>query len=441
MTLIHRVVAVASLGLFAACPPCPVPAPPGCATDGTGSIVVNSTGLPAGVVGTIHLTGSTAQTVTSTQTLSVGSGAWSVTADRATAADRFVRTVYLPTVTPASFCLAPSGSQVVTVTWAPVATSNKLWATNANATGQFLGFRSASLASSATVTADIISRGGFGADIAFDRDGNVWVPGGTTADASLQRFPASAFASSAAVEPDVKISLTGSACLPLVAGLAFDAVGNLYVSSPCRDAVLRVDAASLTATGSVTPSLSIAIADPAGIAFDRAGNLWAASRMDERVWRYDASQLSGGSVAAPAFKLGAFATSVPMDTSRLAPSWIAFDARGDLWANDFGGNKFFRMGAASLRATGSSDEQPQVRITIGVTALLEGFAFDGEGGLWSAGSAGKIFRLAPSQLDVSSGAGMPTVPETILTSSDIGSAANLAFYPAPTGLPLFHALP
>lgn len=437
----NRLIAFASLCFVVSCTPCPVPPPPGCTTDGMGTIVVTSTGLPSGVTGNIHLTGPTAQTVTSSRTLSVGSGAWSVTADRATAPDPFVRTVYLPTVTPSTFCLTAGGTQDVIVTWAPVATSNKLWVTNANATGQFLGFRSASLAMSATVTADVVSRGGFGADIAFDRDGNVWVPGGTTADAALQRFPSSRFAASAAVEPELEIGLAGSACLPLVAGLAFDSAGNLYVSSPCRDSVLRIDAAALAANGTATASLTIPVPDPSGIAFDRSGNLWVASRMDSRVWRYDAAQLAAGAAATPAFKLGGFASSNPLDTSLLTPSWIAFDTRGDLWANDFGGNVFFRVGAAGLRGTATADVQPQVRITLGVLALLEGFAFDGEGGLWSAGSGGTIVRLAPAQLDVSSGAGMPTMPATILTSADIGSAANLAFYPAPAGLPLFHALP
>jgi sugar lactone lactonase YvrE len=437
----NRLIAFASLSFVAACTPCPVPAPPGCSTDGTGTIVVTSTGLPSGVTGNIHLTGPTAQTVTSSRTLSVGAGAWSVTADRATAPDPLVRTVYLPTVNPSSFCLSSGGTQDVIVTWAPVATSNKLWVTNANATGQFLGFRSASLSTSATVTPDVVSRGGFGADIAFDRDGNVWVPGGTTADAALQRFPAARFASSAAVEPDLEVSLPGSGCVPLVAGLAFDAAGNLYVSSPCRGAVLRVDAASLAASGVATVSLTIAVPDPGGIAFDRSGNLWVASKMDNRVWRYDASQLAAGAASAPALKLGGFASNDPLNTALLAPSWLAFDARGDLWANDFGGNIFFRVRAASLRGSGTTDVQPEVRITLGVLALLEGFAFDGEGGLWSAGAGGTVVRLAPGQLDVSSGAGMPTMPSVILTSTDIGSAANLAFYPAPAGLPLFHALP
>lgn len=437
----NRFIALVSLSLIVSCAPCPTPAP-SCPSTGTGTIVVTSTGLPSGVVGNIHLTGPTAQTVTSSRTLSVGAGAWSVTADRATAADPFVRTVYLPTVTPATFCLPAGGTQDVIVTWAPVATSNKLWATNANATGQFLGFRSGQLAvSSMTARADVVSTGGLGADVAFDRDGNVWSAGGTTADASLQRFPAASFAASGMVTPDVRITLAGTACVPLIAGLAFNAQGDLYVSSPCRNQVLRLDAASLAAGGEVTPALAISVQAPNGIAFDRAGNLWVTAGMDSRVWRYDAEQLGASSVSAPAFKLGARASADPMNTSLQVPGWLAFDVRGDLWANDFAGNTFYRVGAANLRGTGTSDVQPQVRITLAVLALLEGFAFDEQGGLWSAGSMGTIVRLAPAQLDVSSSAGAPTTPETLLKSTDIGSAVNLAFYPAPAGLPLYSALP
>ena len=413
-----------------------------CAVGGTGTIVVTSTGLPAGVTGTIHLTGASAQTVTSSQTLSgIGSGPWSVTADRATDADPLVRTVYLPTVTPSSFCLANGATQDVIVTWAPVATSNALWAVNSNTTGQFLGFKSANLRRGATVPASVVSTGGIGADVAFDRDGNVWAARATVADTAINRYPSAQFAASGAVTPDVSITLSTGDCSPLVSGLAFDASGNLYVASPCHDAVYRFDAAQLVSTATVTPALTISVTDPAGIAFDRAGNLWVVTRMDSRVWRYDAAQLSGGSVAAPAFKLGGLRTEIEGDTSLLVPSWIAFDARGDLWVNDFAGNLFFRVAASETRGTGTLDARPQVRITIGVLALLEGFAFDGEGGLWSAGAMGTLFRLAPVQLDVSSGAGAPTVPERIISSGDIGSASNVAFYPAPAGLPLYSSLP
>lgn len=436
----NRIFALISLSLVASCTPCPI-VKSGCGTDGNGTLVITSTGLPPFVTGSIHLTGPTSHTLTSGRAMSGRAGVWSVTADRATAADRFVRSVYLPTVTPSSFCLGAGSTQEIIVTWAPVATSGALWASNANAMGQLLGFRSAALAGTATVRADVVSRGSLGADIAFDRDGNVWAPGGTTADSALQRFRASAFAASGMVQPELKIDLNGAACLPLVAGLAFDATGNLYLSSPCRNAVLRIDAADLIADGRVTPAMTIPVDDPNGIAIDKAGNLWVVARTDRRVWRYDQSQLNSGSASAPAFKLGGLASSTPMSSDLLAPSWVAFDGRGDLWANDFGGNIFYRLGAASLRGTGTSDVQPQVRITLGVLALLEGFAFDEEGGLWSAGAAGKLIRLAPTQLDVSSGPGAPTLPATVLSSTDIGSAANLALYPAPSGLPLFHSLP
>lgn len=438
----RTLVVVSCLVLAASCgAPCSETPPAGCATGGTGTITVTSTGLPDGVRGAITLTGPSVQTVTTSQAVTAGSGAWSVTAERVTVADPLVRTVYLPTVTPSSFCLADGGNQPVTVTWAKVATSNALWTINGNAMGQFLGFRSSQLASTSTQAASVVSRGAFGRDVAFDKDGNAWVIGPTTVDSLLNRFPSAALAASGMATPDRRLDVPGLTCLPAATALAFDRDGNLYVGSPCADQVFRVDAAQLAASGDVTPSLTIAVGDPGGLAFDAAGNLWVVSKMDDRVWRFDASQLASGAVSAPAFKLGVRQSDDPMNTAIYGPSWIAFDSRGDLWGNDFGFNAFFRVRAAELTGTGTADQQPQVRITLGVTALLEGFAFDGQGGLWSAGTAGTIVRLSPGQLDVSSGPGMPTNPEVVIRSDDIGSVSNLAFYPAPAGLPLYHSLP
>jgi hypothetical protein len=52
-----------------------------------------------------------------------------------------------------------------------------------------------------------------------------------------------------------------------------------------------------------------------------------------------------------------------------------------------------------------------------------------------------VARLAPDQLRTSSAVGVPAVPERVITSPDVGRAGNVAFYPAPRGLPLYHALP
>src|SRR5690606_17095512 len=122
-------------------------------------------------------------------------------------------------------------------------------------------------------------------------------------------------------------------------------------------------------------------------------------------------------------------------------TFLAFDASGSLWLNDFKANAFVRIAQSDLTGTGAVDVQPQVRVFIGVTALLDGFAFDEQGGLWSAGSQGRVVRLSPAQLTVASSTGSPTTPELILSSEDFGSARDVAFYPAPAALPLFHALP
>ena len=72
---------------------------------------------------------------------------------------------------------------------------------------------------------------------------------------------------------------------------------------------------------------------------------------------------------------------------------------------------------------------------MGEAELLVGGAGDFDAG------PGKVARLDASQLTTSSGAGMPTAPTTVLTSTDIGSASNIAFYPAPAGLGLAASLP
>jgi sugar lactone lactonase YvrE len=156
--------------------------------------------------------------------------------------------------------------------------------------------------------------------------------------------------------------------------------------------------------------------------------------------RYDVSAL-GASAAMPAATLLVRASDLPLDMTPLSPSWLAFDADGNLWADDFGANVVFRVAKADLSGSGEKTVTPPVRITLEVGALLEGLAFDEGGGLWVAYKQGKIARLDRSQLGTSSGTGAPTVPMTIISSSDIGNVSNVALWPAPAALPLFHALP
>jgi sugar lactone lactonase YvrE len=271
----------------------------------------------------------------------------------------------------------------------------------------------------------------------FDKQGNVWAVRGTLASAALNFHAAADFTSSGAHAPSRKIELASlSGCLPNVSALAFDAAGDLWVASVCDDAVYKVTQASLAASATVTPTVKLTVGAPGGLAFDAAGNLFVASRDDGRVWRFDAAQLTADA-AAPAAKLGVRVSTDTADTTLYGAAWLAFDAHGALWFNDFGLNLFGSIPASSLGGTGEVDVQPGVRVTIGVSAVIENFAFDEQGGLWTAGAQGRLLRLSADQLLTS---GTP-VPERVITSNDIGSLSGVAVYPAPAELPLFHALP
>jgi sugar lactone lactonase YvrE len=409
-----------------------------CSTSGSGEVAVTFAGLPPGATGTVRLNGASAQTISSAQTLNgLRAGTWAVSADKVTQADSRVRTVYAPAVSRRAFCLANGSTETVDVSWAAVPTSNKLWVLNAGGgTGQLLGFPSSSLATSGTVFAGVSAKAPSGRDLAFDPDGNLWTMGPTSADPALVRLNAA----SGMTVKDRGIDIEGLNCLPGLAGLAFDSSGNLYVGSPCKETLWRLSADQLNATTPVTPTvIATGIKGIGGLAFDAVGNLWVADADSKLVLRFDSAQLTTPSIGAPSLRLGARASDLPADSSLLTPSWLAFDAAGNLWGNDFGANVFFRF--SDLTGSGEKRVNPAVRISVSVSALLEGFAFDESGGLWTAFSAGKIARLGPAQLTSSSGPGAPTTPETVITSSDLGHASNIALYPAPAGTPLFHRLP
>ena len=172
------------------------------------------------------------------------------------------------------------------------------------------------------------------------------------------------------------------------------------------------------------------------VAFDADGNLWTTN--DNAIVRFDASQLTASTDAAPSATIIARDAA---DTMDLAASALAFDADGDLWAVDFGGNLAFELLQEELGGGGAQTLVSNVSIAIAVAALLDRPAFDDGGGLWLGLGGAGIGRLAPAQLMSSSGAGDPTMLDTVITSPDLGSSGRVAFFPAAVGLPLYHSLP
>ncbi len=416
-----------------------------CAGGGTATLRVRLVSTISGAKGLLTGPDGTVREAVSTDSMStveltgVPSGRWSATGERYAEPDSRVRTAY--TADSSSFCVGVGETHDVTVSWAAMPTSGKLWTLNGSGgNGALLAFTASDLRMSGAVSAVSKGAGPFGRDVTFDKDGNVWAHGATTADAMILMTEAGHLAGDGRKTADRSINIRGINCIPAVNALAFDRSGNLWVSSVCKNEVYRLTPAQLAASGDVTPEVKLGGFDaPHGLAFDKGGNLFVADAGSARILRFDAASLSS-SASTPSARIAARANDNPMDMSVLAPSWLAFDAAGNLWADDFGGNVIYSVRAAELAGSGELVVTPGVRITLSVGALLEGLAFDEAGGLWVAFSVGKLARLDASQLMTSSGPGAPTAPQTVLSSSDMAYASNLALFPAPAGLPLAHSM-
>jgi hypothetical protein len=205
-----------------------------CTGTGMGTLAVTVTGLPAGVNASVvvaQAAGSMTWPVTATQSLPVASGSYTVTAKRVAAPDAIVRTVYDPSVTtgvPA--CVRDTMTTPVTVSYAAIPSSNKVWLGNGpGGTAPLLGFASASLAATGMPAATVAAKTGGSKGLTFDTNGNVWVIGGTTADPPVARYPAGMLGSSGTKTPDVKLdSAPFQAGSPGPVALAFDASGSLW---------------------------------------------------------------------------------------------------------------------------------------------------------------------------------------------------------------------
>ncbi|AGK04244.1 NHL repeat containing protein [Meiothermus ruber DSM 1279] len=383
------------------------------------------------------------QNLTGSQTFTaIAAGTYTVTADKVANTDPLIRTAYSASVSSSPACVRNGQSTPVNVSYAQIPSSNKLWMVNGNppsGSSPLLGFTASLLSSTATQSPSVSAGTVNLRDLTFDKDGNLWGIGGTTADPNLVRYPASSLGSSGSKTRDRSINIGGFSCSPGPTRLAFDASGNLWVSIPCANKVVRVAAGQLDASGMVTPGVEITgLNAPEGLAFDASSNLWIANAGAQRVVRFNASRLSA-STSGPDLTIESKTPSPVINT--LDANLLAFDASGNLWVMAFGANVLYRLTPTDQSGSGSKTLTPAIQVSVPVSAVLEGMAFDEGGGLWISYSAGTFARLSPAQLGTSSTSGSPTNPERIITSSSIGSAGGLALYPAPANLPLYHRLP
>lgn len=440
MPRFHQLTIGAACGalLLTACGEATPPVP--CTEGATGDLVVTVNGVPAGLTADVQVTGPGGTfNLTASQTLSgIATGSYTVAGTMLVGSDSLVSAAYAASAQPATVCVRDAVSRSATVRYDQVPTSGALW----YGAGYYaLGFTSAQLVTTATLSPTVTAGTRGGAGLTFDQSGNVWVRGQSSSDPALMRYAASALAATGNPLPDRTIGIAGLNCLGPGA-LAFDAAGNLWMSLACQGRIVRLTPAQYGASGTVTPTVQISgLTNPQGLAFDAAGNLWVGDETHLR--RYDAARLAANISTAADLSVSFTTPSPPTPgATALSAFHVAFRPNGELWVSSYGEKALYRVETAVVTATGTQATQVARIVYLNEFTMPKGFAFDNNGGLWVGTEQSKFARLAPAQLDVNSTPGAPTVPQrTIASGSILGFGDDVAIFPAPPATPLYHRAP
>jgi sugar lactone lactonase YvrE len=184
---------------------------------------------------------------------------------------------------------------------------------------------------------------------------------------------------------------------------AEDSAGNIYVSDTGNNRVLQFKPPF---TNGMSASVVIGQPDfvtgntnatqngldyPVGLAFDSGGNLWVVDSDNSRILQYQPPFANGMNaslvIGQPNFTSDGTATT---NSGLYYPDLVAFDASGDLWVTDGGGNNRvlefkppFANGMAASLVIGQTDfvSKGEATTASGLSFPF-GVAFDSAGDLW-----------------------------------------------------------
>jgi len=261
------------------------------------------------------------------------------------------------------------------------------------------------------------------AGVAFDAAGNLWVA--SDDDSLLLAFEPGALASSGSKAASRVITPTrGSLSGPI--GLAFDSRQRLWVVNHQNGTVVRFDPAQLAAGGAQVPAVVLSVpGNPVAIAFDAAGSLWVSDNDSRVVYKYTAAQLAVSGSPPPAFVLTAA-------DSLVNPTGLAFDAAGNLWIANNGRSNLVAFTPAQLAGAGPLEPNVVITSTGGSLGIPIGLAFEEDGSLWVVGGTGVLAKFAAASL----GASGTRAPSVRLKVSGHVLFWSVALWPKPAGLPL-----
>ena len=399
----------------------------------TTGLAVTVSGVPSGVAGNVVVTGpgGYAHTVTSSTTLSgLAPGTYSLAVHAVSNGNAIVRTVYDGGASHLSVTVTEDTTAFATVSYALRVGSGNLWVP-LNPTYEAAAYTADSLAASGSPSpgVSLSTSSNRGQAVAFDGVGNMWV---ADCRGYVYRYDTAQLASTGSPTPAVTIDATAYSCL---AGLAFDASGDLWVSSYNTAQVLEYTPAQLAAGGALTPAVIISadamtsLSYPAGLAFDAFGDLWVTDSNISKLVAFAPSQIVGSGSPTPAVTLSSSAGSI------WAPHNVAFDASGSLWVTNAGNATVVRFDASQLASSGSPT--PAATIASGSFASGArpvGVAFDASGALWVADSSAlQLRRFAnPGSLTGT----VTLTPDVIISSLASIDNTQIGFSPPPANVPI-----
>jgi sugar lactone lactonase YvrE len=400
----------------------------GTGTSATGDALAVSVSAPAGILGTVTVTGpgGYAKTLTGTDTLrNLSAGAYTVTAAPQTTTDSLVSTRIVGTVSASPVAVSAGHLASVNVYYVVRGGSGALWVGWSAATDLATSMTSPQLARAGTVIpADTIGAGGNNSEItgsAFDLAGNLWVA--DFYNAQIEEFTPEELASGTST-PAVTLTFPAGPW-----GLVFDASNNLWVSFYATSSVEEFSVGQVDGfTGTVnSPAPQVTLTPPGavGLAFDPSGDLWVACYGDSTVREFSPSVLASG---------GGHASDSVTSTALAAVTGVTFDASGNLWAGTENG-LLVTYTAAQLASPTSPTAPSQTIAASSHNYRFDQVAFDNSGNLWASTEWEDVIEYSPAQL----AAGGTPVPARTLTINNEGITAatfTVAFDPHATGLPI-----
>jgi sugar lactone lactonase YvrE len=391
----------------------------------TGKLNLTVNGVPSnGVVFARNAQGTLKRLVEGVNTLNTGTYRILVVKIRRPGAT--VDGIVSGTASPALVNILANQTKTSVATYRVNRAAARLWVP-ATGEGQAQGFARTQLATDFSGPGSVVITGiGSPFNTAFDRTGNLWVASCT--DNRLLKYSTNPLATGSA-PASVTITANANGSLDCPVGIAFDKVGNMWVSNYDGDTLVKYTIAQRLTSGAPTPAVTISsnaqnsLDKPYGLAFNAKGHLWVANNGGNNAVGYTPAQLNANGSPAPTFKTGAIETARSPAFDKDGKMWIASRATGRVLVFTLG-----PAGTPTLAATVNLENGGNTPVPVSPTGL----AFDNEGDLWVA-AVNHVFEYAKAGLVN----GATVQPKTDIDDFGTGTSGVLiSFYPAPRGLPL-----